>query len=257
MELFETNDLVKKYLHFYEVTQSTSSIDDEIRDIRTLLDVTLKYSPSAFFIINYQKMEFEYFSPRFKDFLGADWENYIKFGPKYTVANMTSSHINTFINHTLPEIKRQLSLIPMDERINYQFTYNFYSSANYRLFNFRQENRYVKSMPDGTPLLAFANGYDITGLLPNNLVRLSIHKISVDKFELIFEKDFYTENTENDIFTIQENKLIELAKNGLDTNQMAQAMFLSPETIKKHRKNIVKKAGVKNMYELLLKHKSN
>lgn len=253
MNINNQKELAEKYLQFFEQTQNADDTEQQMDEINTMLDTALQYSPSAFFIINYQKMKFEYFSPRLKQLLGDDWTNYLNEGPKYTLSKMLPSHTEIFVNKVLPKIKKQLANIPMEERINYLFSYNFISVCNSKAFNFMQENRYIHSMPDGTPLMAFANGIDVTGTMPDNLIKLTVHRILQNQYELVFEKVFVVEKNVQETYTEQEKKLISLFKKGLDSNQIAKVMNLSVETVKKHRKNIVKKADVKNMYEMLLK----
>lgn len=58
---------------------------------------------------------------------------------------------------------------------------------------------------------------------------------------------------QNALFTPSEHIVLQYVAEGLNCSQMAEKLFVTKETIKKHRKNMVKKLGVRNMFELLLK----
>ncbi|MFN8286736.1 MAG: helix-turn-helix transcriptional regulator [Chitinophagales bacterium] len=45
----------------------------------------------------------------------------------------------------------------------------------------------------------------------------------------------------------RETEVLKLAAAGLTTNQIAEKLYLSPNTIESHRRSMIKKAGVKNM----------
>ena len=49
----------------------------------------------------------------------------------------------------------------------------------------------------------------------------------------------------------REMEIIKKIAEGLSTFEISQALFISPLTVKTHRKNIIKKAGVRNMAHLV------
>ncbi|GAB1307533.1 hypothetical protein KH5_02160 [Urechidicola sp. KH5] len=60
----------------------------------------------------------------------------------------------------------------------------------------------------------------------------------------------------NDIFTIREIEILERILDGYTNNDIAQQLFISPNTVKYHIKNIYKKLGVHNRKETTEKLKS-
>ena len=49
----------------------------------------------------------------------------------------------------------------------------------------------------------------------------------------------------------REMEIIKKIAKGFNTDEISQALFISPLTVKTHRKNIIKKAGVRNMAHLV------
>ena len=54
-----------------------------------------------------------------------------------------------------------------------------------------------------------------------------------------------------DIFSKRELDILQLLEKGLSTEHIAEKLYLSPNTIKTHRKNILHKSGKANMGELI------
>lgn len=71
--------------------------------------------------------------------------------------------------------------------------------------------------------------------------------------EIILNKHLY--NTEEEAcaptsLTVRENEITGLIAQGFTNKQIAEQLFLSPHTIHSHRKNIMKKLGIKSTSEL-------
>jgi len=57
---------------------------------------------------------------------------------------------------------------------------------------------------------------------------------------------------QDSIFSTREKEIILLLANGRKTDEIAEDLFISPNTVSTHRKNMLKKYGVKNTAELIL-----
>ena len=91
---------------------------------------------------------------------------------------------------------------------------------------------------------------DVTHLRPANIpYAIVINKLSGQRFHLD------TKNLQlkpfNGRFTPREREVIDLLVNGSTSREVAENLKISYETARTHRKNILKKAGVKNTSELL------
>ena len=66
------------------------------------------------------------------------------------------------------------------------------------------------------------------------------------------EIDLATGNSE---LSEREHEVLQLLARGMSRNEIANKLFVSPETVKKHTRNIYKKLEVKNKIEALHKMK--
>tara|TARA_B100000809_G_scaffold97966_1_gene96539 strand:- start:205 stop:846 length:642 start_codon:yes stop_codon:yes gene_type:complete len=105
--------------------------------------------------------------------------------------------------------------------------------------------------------------YEIDGYLTNKCdlteVRNAIRSIiKNDKFfcnsvlNILLEKKNPEENCYPSKLSDREIEVTRLIANGLTSKQMAEKLFLSTHTINTHRKNIMKKIGVKGASEVIL-----
>jgi DNA-binding NarL/FixJ family response regulator len=53
------------------------------------------------------------------------------------------------------------------------------------------------------------------------------------------------------IFSKREFDILQLLEKGYSTDHIAETLFLSPNTIKTHRRNIIRKSGKANIPELI------
>jgi DNA-binding NarL/FixJ family response regulator len=54
-----------------------------------------------------------------------------------------------------------------------------------------------------------------------------------------------------DVFSKREFDILQLLEKGFSTEHIAETLFLSPNTVKTHRRNILHKAGKANIAELI------
>jgi DNA-binding CsgD family transcriptional regulator len=74
-------------------------------------------------------------------------------------------------------------------------------------------------------------------------------------YTLIHKNDATVEKKSfKDIFSKREREIIEKLGQGLNFNEIAKALFLAPNTINTHKKNMLKKADCKNTPELIARY---
>lgn len=63
--------------------------------------------------------------------------------------------------------------------------------------------------------------------------------------------EFHQENAQSNLLTKRELEVVKLVSEGFTSKVIAEKLFISPFTVVKHRKNIIKKLGVKNFNEVI------
>ena len=77
-------------------------------------------------------------------------------------------------------------------------------------------------------------------------------------YEFIFIKDYipYPGLTQNPL-SKRELEVLQLLGMGLSTAEIAEKLFISPETVTSHRKNIMRKTKTRNTVELIVESLKN
>jgi DNA-binding CsgD family transcriptional regulator len=94
----------------------------------------------------------------------------------------------------------------------------------------------------------------ITGLRIN--LSIPVHMLSVAS-EIINSITKYKNLVNKPLLTARENEILTLIKEGLTNVEIAEKLFISYETVKSHRKNILGKSHAKNTASLINNYFSN
>jgi DNA-binding CsgD family transcriptional regulator len=70
-----------------------------------------------------------------------------------------------------------------------------------------------------------------------------------DNGRLIYSRAYHSTDG---LFSTREKEIIQLLASGRKTEEIARTLFISPNTVSTHRKNMLRKHGVKNTAELIL-----
>jgi DNA-binding CsgD family transcriptional regulator len=97
----------------------------------------------------------------------------------------------------------------------------------------------------------FCNIYsDISYLDPQNIPHgVMVNKFTREVFHL--SKNSLNLEKKEDLFSKREKEIIRLMTNGLTSKEMAEKLHISNDTVRTHRKNILRKAGVSNTISLI------
>lgn len=247
--IMNTNGWIKKYLDFYDSKNEGENFLYDWKIVSTFLDELLAHSPLAHFIINFREMKLEYASPSFKNILGNDFELFYAQDPSLSMQRMHPDYQPAFVGKIVPHIREVLKPLNETERKSIQFSYNFQIKINNEYIHLRQDMRVLLATPEGIPLYASACVYDMSEINYQNMVHYKVKRYTENRCETIYSKIFHLYS--NDIaFTKTEQTIFELIKKGRSTKDIADKLCISEETVKKHRKNMVRKAGVKNLNEM-------
>lgn len=158
------------------------------------------------------------------------------------VAKAEKTSLNFMYQHLDPE-----------KLTRYKASYNlrFKTPEGYRLFNHQslfltmdENNNFIKSLNIHT---------DISHLAQANNYKISIIGLAGEPSYLnmdINANDSVTDLKRN-LFSKRELQVLQLVAKGLNSQQIAEALFISEATVKTHRKNIVAKSGCKNTTEVI------
>lgn len=148
------------------------------------------------------------------------------------------------------------------ERIsNYKISYCLRERSadkSYRLFLLQTIT--MKATTDGALLKVFGSHTDINHITSENNYRLSLiglngepSFLNIDVFaEDVFENfKPYKYQQDKELFTNREIEVIKLLSLGLSTEEIADELNIAYQTAGTHRKNLLRKSGLKNTTELV------
>ncbi len=119
--------------------------------------------------------------------------------------------------------------------------------GNIRTFFFKQRNLSISKKRK--PLVTFIEAEDITHLYKSNLAWSRVVDKSTD---IPIVRIFSSANKmTNELLSKREIEILKLITKNKDSASIAQNLNISLETVKKHRKNMIAKTGVKDMTALI------
>lgn len=153
--------------------------------------------------------------------------------------------------------------IPPEKIVNYKHSYCLRErtrSGEYKLFLLQTIT--LKATEDGALLKVFGAHTDISHITPVNNRKLSFiglngepSYLNIDVFDDTALDNFtpYPYQGNKETFSKRELEIVRLLAKGLSTKTISEELFISSKTVITHRRNILKKAGVKNTAELIAK----
>lgn len=223
------------------------------------LELSFFHKNSYFFIIDFQTMFYVHVSKGVFHILGYKPEPFYKYGLDYAF-----QCIRPEILDPLKKIHEKLFgyffQTPVEERLKLKFSFNLHvNHADGRILNILQQTIFTQITINGDPLTDFSTVTDITGFQKENALKLTIHKLNEEQ---IFEEVYQYEvpvfiRYSLDGWTKRELELLNLLSQKLSSKEIAEKLFISPNTVDTHRRNMLRKANCKNTTELLFWAKEN
>lgn len=200
-----------------------------------------------FFVFNAKKGDFDFVSPEVQKVLG--------YPPEEVDAALILSAIHPedqpAVLNFENEVTRFFHTLPQEKVPNYKASYDFRirkRNGDYiRLLNQIVIIDYDKTF---SVLRAFGVHTDITHLKAEGLPTLSFIGLNGEpSYTNVPVKEVYT--TSPTVLSKREKEILFHLFGGLSTKQISQRLFISEETVKTHRKNILRKTNTNNVAALL------
>lgn len=222
-------------------------------DILQQISALFAFGPFYYYILNFETLEMEYVSEGTKDVLGLEPSEFslhkgfeiIHPEDMEFLSVQEASAIEFLYKHTNEK-----------ERLEYKVTYMFRlknTAGNYRTI--LHQAKALSLSKEGKIQYVLGIHTDITHLNFPITHEVSIinteGKVSCIRQNIV--DLFLTSSNLRTIFSNREKEIIFYMSTGLDANEIAQRMFLSPHTVNTHKKNILHKADCKNTAELITK----
>lgn len=207
--------------------------------------------PCAIYMLNYSTQEYLFVSESCKNIIGYSSEECLKMGQKeWAMRCMNKDDIKIYSDSVFSHFVESAKQLPKDEIKNCRF------SINYRLkrkdgvtIKILQQSVILETNKKGYPVLVLGIITDITAHKSDDKMTFSIsHYNPKIGFKTITSDSFFVEENK---LTLREKEVIKHIVYGHNTSQIANVLFISPFTVRAHRRNILEKINCKNVAELV------
>jgi len=196
-------------------------------------------------VFNWPCMQYLSISPSVKKILGYDASLFINRGLNFSLSIIHPSDLE-LLREIHQTIFDYYYATPAEQRIRLRFSYNFrIKTAENNYVTILRRSNFASFTDDGKPTLEYINSTDITGFRFNSAINLTVHRLSAaGTYVLCYETQF---SELNQTLSKREKEVLELAKQGYTSKEIAGKLYLCIETVKSHRKHIIAKTGGGNM----------
>ncbi len=236
--------------------QEYAHILEQLINTHPVIKVMSEFNPLAFYIFSYLDLTVKYVS---KNIFGSLFrvpeaeivKHFQEQGMRYTFSRMHPSDLKILTEDCFRLAEEILKDIPISLRDKIRY------SNNYRAL--RGDNTYGKFLSQFCVVPDIQTGYPLIGI--GTITDITDQKIDN---RIIFKAEFYDELhghrevvkefwPEDDLFHKLSDREIEVAimlAQGKKTEEIAEKLFLSPYTVRAHKRNIFEKTGVHKATEL-------
>lgn len=212
------------------------------------LKVPLALDYQFFYITDLNRFDNVFVSPNVKRIIGVEPE---EFGELQNVHNLIHPEDREFVwefsIRTLEFSRKYRDILQWDP-YSAVFSIDFrIRSCNGNYIRVNRQTSCYNTDCHGNMLYALSLFTNIDHLKRNNFMTYAWNSY----FELDSEKDDLNERVHKNIITNREIEIIRLLSQGMSAIQISKKLFISPNTVIKHRKNILHKTGAKNTAELI------
>jgi DNA-binding CsgD family transcriptional regulator len=243
---------MEKFNSFFSHKNTVNEISDiDISKTQNYLEIVKAFSKLTYqsiYIIDYQKRSFEYVSDNPLFLCGLTAHEVEVLGYDFYFKNVNEKDLNLLLKINQVGFDFYDNL-PLEERKDYTISYDFHlinEKKNLVLINHKLTPLFLNE--EGKIWKAMC----IVSLSPNH----SSGNIVISKTNSDFISEFNLENNswetkEKVKLSDRETEILTLYARGLTINEIAEKLFISPDTVKFHRRKLFEKMGVDNITEAL------
>lgn len=237
---------------FFSSRNSVDNITDkDLSSTNNYLEIIKAFARTTYksiYIIDYQKKSFEYVSDNPLFLCGHSAEEVQSMGYAFYFKYVIESDLDLLlkINNIGFEYYER---IPVEERVQYTISYDFHLK--------NQNNNVILINQKLTPLFLNNEGKLWKALCIVSLSseqdsgNIRIFKNGENAFaEYDLEGNFWKKSEKIEL-TEREKEILHFSIRGLTINDIAEKLFISPDTIKFHRKKLFEKLNVSNISEAI------
>ncbi len=244
---------IEKVLNIWDTKNKISqpNIKEDLRSIFGHIGSFFAAGPFYFYVFNFQTLEMDYVHESVRDVLGIEPD---EFTIKYIFSLYHPDDLARMHEKENAASEFLFNIISPEDIPFYKVVYvTRFKDHNGNYKKILHQAKAINVTTDGKIQQVLGVHTDVTYL--NTPIDHKISFISQDRpsyfaldpCNLIFE-----ENDTGKLFTNQELKIIQLISEGKSSNEIAELLFVTNNTLKTHKKNIFKKSNANNSAHLIM-----
>lgn len=246
--------IISDYSQIFETYQEFKGdfLESHIEKLKEL-DQYIPHSTTFFCITNTTTRSFEYVSKNFHSCTGLDTETMCREGMTFWWEHMHPDEMSLWLQSLNDLMVFTMAEIDVRDRKKVSYTWN------YRIR--KADDTYQTILQHTTPMYFDEEGKPVIGLAHYSLlpstgsplpIRASAKILNEkDEYETIFFKTYSEQKLISEQITFRERDIIRLISFGYSTEDIAERLFISANTVNSHRRNILKKTDCSNTSELV------
>lgn len=208
------------------------------------------FTNSMIFLLDFSDLKYKYISDSAVKVLGYTKEEMIQNGFEWIFSLYHPGDID-FKKEVMQDILACIKKIPVQMRSTILVRYDFRAiKKNGEVIYLLEEIMYPEFDEKGMPILALCFIHDISSYKSGESHTCSIYQKKGNDYRLVQSKNYSPNKNPENISAREKQVLAQFAK-GLTTKQVADILFVSQNTIKTHRKNILQKLNAQNSVEAI------
>lgn len=247
---FESVQLIKDlFSNNFQAPVDASQAENDLKELmESPLFRQYIFSNNAALIIDHYTFRYRYVSENVEDVLGVSKHELMNSGISKALEIMHPDDLIALSPVFIKATEVILSL-PIGVRPYLHFCYTMRYNTPKGFLRFYQQTIPITFNDAGLPYLALALVSDITEYSREESVNYKL-SLNLPGYPV---KTIASGNASESAspFSQREREIVSHLADGLDTNQIADKLFISEGTVRKHRQNILEKTGAKNSVHLV------
>lgn len=207
------------------------------------------YFPFGYYLVDYSTGKFEFMNNS-ESVLGYSKDDFIMGGLPASLKNLHPDDFVIFSEKLFPEILKFFFELKPGDRSYYRISYNYrYKRKDNTYIHLQQHSTFTDFNSFNLPVRNFSIITDISGCKRDNTLVLTITRIQDGRETLVEQKRFNHRDTS--VFTEREKEILILAMKGYTSKEIADKLFISLNTVRNHKQNMMEKTNTPNIASLI------
>ncbi|MBN2173465.1 MAG: response regulator transcription factor [Bacteroidales bacterium] len=204
------------------------------------------------FLFDFTNHTYPFFCNSSEKVLGFQASIFMTMGLKAFIGNLHPDDVNVFYYRIVPDFQRvrYSRTLTQVKKLRYTFNYRFKKNDN-KYIHCLEQDIILETDKYKNPLLTFGTITDISEYKKDNVIIGTMSVLnSANEYETVYSRNY--SNDSKIIYSNREMDIIRLLAKGLSSKEIGSKLNISPQTVDKHRRNMLHKAKMNNTQELVV-----